>query len=336
MTSPLPRPTRAFLRDLTPDLRQLASVRRVVLDDGPERGGGAMVFSTGGGLDFWVLSGRSLDIGQLSWRGTPLAWQHPAGFVSPALHDAQADGGTGIQRSLSGFLVTCGYENARQPRNGHPLHGSLPLTPARVTHCGEDWERSRPVLFAEGEVVTAHMGGPCFRLRRRIEAPIAGNSLSIEDKVENIGPEVAEMMVLYHVNFGFPLVASDTRVDLQGRAVVPPCVAAQQPEPLMRCDGVGDAPRFHASISRAATGGWPGIAVSIEGDTGPLPYMQLWRDPRPRRNIFAIEPSNCARLDDGTSGSGTLLEPGESWRSSLRFTFSSHAEGATDGHGSAQ
>ena len=91
-----------------PDLRQLAAVRRITLDDGAERGVRALSFDTGGGLAFWLLADRSLDIGPLSFRGMPLAWQHPAGFVAPGLHDAQADGGTGIQRALSGFLVLVG------------------------------------------------------------------------------------------------------------------------------------------------------------------------------------------------------------------------------------
>src|SRR5687767_1956540 len=59
------------------DLRQLASVRRIALDDGPERGVRALAFSTGGGLDFWVLTDRSFDIGPLWFRGLPIAWQGP-------------------------------------------------------------------------------------------------------------------------------------------------------------------------------------------------------------------------------------------------------------------
>ncbi len=72
--------TRAALRPLVGDLRQVASVRRVVLDDDAERGVRALVFSTGGGLDFWVLADRSLDVGPLSLHGMPVAWQSPAGF----------------------------------------------------------------------------------------------------------------------------------------------------------------------------------------------------------------------------------------------------------------
>ena len=59
------------------DPRQFASVRRIVLDDGAERGVHALAFSTGGGLDFWALADRALDIGPLWWKGTPIAWVSP-------------------------------------------------------------------------------------------------------------------------------------------------------------------------------------------------------------------------------------------------------------------
>ena len=120
--------TRDALRPLAGDLRQLASVRRIVLDDGPERGVRALAFSTGGGLDFWVLADRSLDIGPLWFRGAQLAWQAPSGFASPALLNRLEDGGRGMERWFSGLLMTCGLEHLRQPEGGI-LHGHLPLTP---------------------------------------------------------------------------------------------------------------------------------------------------------------------------------------------------------------
>lgn len=300
-----------FAVDKVASLRQLAAVRRITLDDGPERGVRALSFDTGGGLAFWVLADRSLDIGPLSFRGMPLAWQHPAGFIAPGLHDAQADGGTGIQRSLSGFLVTCGLDNARQPKDGLPLHGSLPLTPARVTASGEDWDRPDPLLYAEGEVTTAHMGRACFRLRRRIEAPVGGTSLTLIDRVENIGPEAAEMHILYHTNFGFPMVAKDIRLQLDGADL----------------KAVGGEARCHttpggstAEIIRCGCTDWPGVSARIESD---LEYFQVWHDARPRRNILALEPSNCDREADGTSAPGMTLASGECWRTRLRYTFSS-------------
>ncbi|MDD9746881.1 MULTISPECIES: DUF4432 family protein [Marinovum] len=296
-------------------LRQLASVRRITLEEGPERGVRALAFDTGGGLAFWVLADRSLDIGPLSFRGMPLAWQHPAGFIAPDLHDARADGGTGIQRSLSGFLVTCGLDNARQPRDGLPLHGTLPLTPARVIACGEDWNRPNPQLYAEGEVVTAHLRGACFRLHRRIEAPVGGTSLTLTDRVENIGPEAAEMHILYHTNFGYPMVGEETRLRLDAAPL-----AAVDGETLCQPTPGGAT----AEIARPAADDWPGVSVGIESD---LPYFQVWQDTRPRRNVLALEPSNCDREADGTSGPGTRLAPGESWQTRLRYTFSSTSQG---------
>ncbi|TCS59732.1 uncharacterized protein DUF4432 [Primorskyibacter sedentarius] len=297
------------------DLRQLASVRRITLDDGPERGVRALSFDTGGGLAFWVLADRSLDIGPLSFRGMPLAWQHPAGFIAPGLHDAQADGGTGIQRSLSGFLVTCGLDNARQPKDGLPLHGNLPMTPARVTAWGEDWDRPDPLLYVEGDVVTAHLRGACFRLHRRIEAPAGAASLTLIDRVENIGPEPAEMHVLYHTNFGFPMVDAGTTVTLDTAPL-----AAKDGE--SRCHPTPGGAT--AEITRPACADWPGVSAEIHSD---LSYFQVWRDARPRRNVLALEPSNCDRADDGTSGPGTRLEPGDSWQTRLTYTFSSASKG---------
>lgn len=61
------------IRPLVGDLRQFASVRSIVLDDGGERGVRALAFSTGGGLDFWVMADRALDIGPLWWGGLPVA-----------------------------------------------------------------------------------------------------------------------------------------------------------------------------------------------------------------------------------------------------------------------
>ncbi len=177
------------LAPLVGDLRQVASVRRIVLDDGPETGVRALAFSTGGGLDFWVLSDRSLDIGPLWWKGTQLAWQAPAGFRSAALTDLDSEDGRGFSRSLSGFLVTCGLDHTRQPAAGHPLHGRLPYTPARVTAYGEDWRAAVPVLYVEGEVTQARLGGEVLRLHRRIEAPIGGATFTIRDPVENLGAD---------------------------------------------------------------------------------------------------------------------------------------------------
>lgn len=289
------------------DLRQLASVRRITLDDGTERGLRALAFSTGGGLDFWALADRALDIGPLWHRGTPLAWQGANGFRAPSLHDSEADGGTGFNRSLSGLLVTCGLDHVRQPRDGHPLHGRLPLTPARITAYGEDWRRETPILFCEGEVTQSRFGGEALRLHRRIEAPIGGATLTITDRVESLAAAPQPHAILYHFNLGFPAIDSGTTVRLNGDVVdgpLPGPSADAAPDVACHPAGAGGT-AAGASGTATCTVETPSpdgaLMTTLAFSAETLPWLQVWRDLGLHRNILGIEPASCDRAPDGTS-----------------------------------
>ena len=98
-------PDLTALRPLLGDPRQYASVRGITLDDGAERGQRALLFSTGGGLDFMVLTDRQMDIGTLSLAGRQLGWQSSAGFVAPQLLSAEGDSATGASDSVMACSV---------------------------------------------------------------------------------------------------------------------------------------------------------------------------------------------------------------------------------------
>lgn len=315
------------LRRQTGDLRQLAAVRHIRLEGGSEHGQRGLAFSTGGGLDFWVLPDRGMDIGPLWFRGTPVSWEHPNGYVAPGLHNADGDHGTGFERILSGFVVTCGLEHARQPSAGHPLHGRFPLTPARLTAHGEDWDAPTPFLYAEGTTTSAHLSGPSFRLYRRIEAPVAGRTLRVIDEVENIGTGSQELKLLHHINFGFPAVSEGTTASLNGEPVVlaSECNDAHDPQ----CESVGERARAVTELTCPPADPWPGMTVTIASEARAQPFVQFWADRRDRRNIISVEPSTCARAADGTSLDGPVLQPGERWSGELAIAFADLANAAT-------
>jgi hypothetical protein len=309
------------LKDRVGDLRQFACVRRIMLDDGPERGVRALAFSTGGGLDFWVLADRALDIGPLWWRGQPLAWQGPAGFRSPAYHDAEGDGGLGFGRSFSGFLVTGGLDHIRHPADGQPLHGRLPFTPARVLAYGEDWDRDDPILFCQGEVTQARLGAEALRLRRRIEAPIGGSSLTITDVVENLAATASPQASLYHFNLGFPALADGTVVEADGRELLGPL---RVPDATLTSESVsypvvaGDLAACTVSTPQQ-DGGW--LKIRFEWHAASLPHLQLWHNLQPRTCVLSIEPCTSARRHGGLSDRERILEPGETRRYVLRVSL---------------
>jgi Domain of unknown function (DUF4432) len=311
----------ADLRPLVGDLRQLASVRRIVLDDGPETGVRALAFSTGGGLDLWVMADRSLDIGAVWYRGMPVAWQSPVGFRNPSLHRAEEDGGRGFNRSFTGFLVTCGLDHIRQPAGDQPLHGRVPFTPARVLAYGEDWDRPEPVLYCEGEVVQARYGGEALRLRRRIEALIGGSEIRIEDTVENLGVEPSAQAMLYHFNLGYPAVAPGSEVLLHDRLIFGPI---RLPDPRDTPESVShlasDRARAVCRLSTpSASGATFNVTLTFATDT--LPQLQLWRDLRPNVGVLALEPCTSERPKDGTSASEPFLMPSDRRRYSLSLKF---------------
>ncbi|WP_051383463.1 DUF4432 family protein [Bradyrhizobium sp. WSM3983] len=299
------------------DLRQFANVRRIVLDDGVERGVSALAFTNGGGLDFWALADRSLDIGPLWWKGLPVAWQSMAGFRSPHLHHPEEDGGRGYSRTNSGFLVTCGLDHFRQPVPGHPMHGRLPFTPARVTAHGEDWNRSEPVLFCEGEVMQFRFGGEALRLRRRLEAPIGGNVLRIRDEVTNLSNQPTPQASLYHFNFGYPALAPGSSVTLGSRRLLEvkalPDVSLSSESVSYPADNGGAT----AVCKLTTMDGGMMLEIAISFDVSTLPHLQLWHDLRPHACVLAIEPCTSAKVN----GAESVLLPGESRAYALDVEF---------------
>ena len=301
----------SILADRVATLRQLASVRRVTLDDGAEAGVRGLAFSTGGGLDFLVLAERSLDIGLLSWQGIPLAWQSPAGFRHPALRRMNADG-YGFNDSFSGFLMTCGLDSIRRPAGEAPQHGGLPVTPVRVTSCGEDWLAQPPILHCEGEVVQGQYGSAVLMLRRRIEATAGGNGLAIIDTVENCGPAPCPHQMLYHFNLGYPVLADGITVVCGDRPILGPLrlPAAGGPE-IPQCHPAGDGEARWTVITPGGETGDEPLRMTFAFDAKVLPIMQLWGDFRARCGVLSVEPCTSRRTAEGGSEPGPVLQPGE-------------------------
>lgn len=298
MPAPLPR------RELLGDARQYASVRRIVLDDGPERGVRALAFSTGGGLDFWVLCDRSFDIGPLWWQGVQLGWQSPAGFKSPALNERWDDGGRGMERGFSGMLVTCGLDHVRRNAGSLPLHGHLPYTPGRLLAYGEDWDREQPILYARAEMTQFRLNGEALRLTRSVEAPIGDAVVRILDVIENIGPAPQEIAILYHVNPGYPLVDAGTTVELNGRRILGPVTAPADDTPASTWQRVvGEA----AVVIVAGPTSPVRLEISFSPET--LPCLQIWQNLQPNVGMLGIEP--CLPAPDAPK---PILAPGETRR----------------------
>ncbi len=208
------------LRQLMGTMAQVASIRLVALADGKARGMRAADVYTGSGFQFQILLDRAMDIGAASDAGKALAWIHPA-LGTPDQYDAP---GYGWLRTFGGGLMTtCGLTHFGQPEidgaESLGLHGRISHLPAEKIHVSEEWRGDDYVLAIEGQVRQAVLFGENLLLMRKISTRLGAHHLLIEDHVRNDGFRATPHMILYHCNFGFPVVSPDSELLISDESV---------------------------------------------------------------------------------------------------------------------
>lgn len=319
------------------DPHAAGGVRAVTMDDGDGRGVRVLEFRTAAGLDADVLVDRAMDLGGLRLRGRNLAFLSPTGVRHPAFHRGEEEDGLGFLRSFTGALVTVGLDHAFGPahtdadryaypgraRVVHGLHGRIANLPARLVGYGERWDDAGEVctLWAEGIVRQAAVFGEHLELRRRIEAPLHEARLRIVDVVTNHGFEPAPHRLLWHVDFGWPLVDDATRLRLPAemdgtaRAVGPlgPPVEGRPEDVAVLRPAADERGRAEARIVNPELG----VGARVRWRADAMPAFLLWTHLRAGAYAVGFEPSTHAIGD--ASGPQGELPPGEARRYELEL-----------------
>jgi hypothetical protein len=323
------------------DMSQVCGVRRTVLDDGPGRGMRAFDVRTGGGLAFTVLPDRGLDIGWCHYNGTPVAFISKTGAVAPGLCEYP---GSGFLRGFTGgLLTTCGYTHmgAACVDNGAPLglHGRGTMLASDRTTADEYWEGDEYVIRISGLMREAAMFGENIHLRRIITTKAGENRIWIHDSVENSGFEPQPLIMLYHFNFGHPLVGSETKLVTSGSSTVTPrdeaalsgldrCYFFEPPshryeEQVFYHDLVptGDGSVFAGLYNPAVD-----TSVTIHHKKSELQYLVEWKQMGEGDYVCGIEPATWkpeGRSKARESGELLMIEPGARRDFHLELCFSS-------------
>ena len=177
---------------------QVASLRRYTLTEGAEKGL-EVIDCDNGRLRFLLNVSKALDVMQMYDRGVNLSFLSKNGFTARELPF--------LRRFEGGMLYTCGLD-AIGGMDGHELHGNLHSTPARVLRATCDEEG----ITVEAEVALTSLFGENLVLNRRFFSPIGENTLYLEDTLVNRGYREEDYCLLYHVNLGYPLLDTGTRI----------------------------------------------------------------------------------------------------------------------------
>lgn len=215
--------TRSDLLQRVGNIFQVAGVRLMTLEDGSEKGVQIIEARTGTGFRFNVLPSRGMDISYAEYKGIPLSWRSCTRDVSPSFYEPEGDGWHRL--FYGGMVITCGLTNVGAPcrDQGERLgrHGRISATPAESIYADGQWEGDEYNLVMQGRMREAAFWEENLSLTRRIFTRLGASMFRIEDEVENHGFNSSPLMILYHVNIGFPLLSEESTLLIPVKKVVP-------------------------------------------------------------------------------------------------------------------
>lgn len=322
---------------------QIGGIEISTLDNGPAKGSRIAWIDTGAGLRYKVLLDRGMDIGEAFYLQHSLAWISHSGVVKP---EPMSDRGIDWLRTFGGgLLTTCGLSHTGGPEEdshgSRGLHGRISNTPAEIIQIDQpDPQLGKMEFSITGVMLETQVFGPHLQLKRKISGALGNPHLRIEDTVINRGNTVAPHMLLYHVNFGWPLIDEGTDLIWSGNwtsrdedpnnrifnasnnfkkcpAPMPAHSASGEDvafiDPSTDSEGKYTAGVYNSSLS---------FGLSMEVVKSQLPWLINWQHWGENEYVVALEPGTNPPIGQAKAREeGVLiqLEPGESKEYRLDF-----------------
>lgn len=316
------------------DVRQVGGLRRVRAVEGVEEGLEIVQVSTGE-LEFEVLPSRGLDLGPARFRGRSLTWLSAAGFSHPGLSEEK--GVLGWLRAFGGgLLTTCGLSNVGRPGVDQGVeygqHGRASLTPAFEVAAWGEWQGEEYLLSVRGKTREAVLYGDRLEKTRTVRAWLGQNRLEVTDRVENLGAKPAALLLLYHVNLGWPLVQAGTEVRAPSTALEVIEGTAEGWNALSGPDAEWRSAVLEHRM-QPDTDGWVrigvlggGMRLELAYEAASLPRFTQWRQLGSGDYVMGLEPGNVGvrgRAWERANRTLPFLEPGESREFRLQISVES-------------
>jgi len=297
-----------------------------------------------GALSFSLVPTRGMGIWKGAYKGTYVGWDSPIKeLVHPKFINLEAHEGLGWLDGFNEWVVRCGLRNFGSPgrdiiidNNGNQkeimltLHGKIANTPA--SHVEVKVGLEEPYwLTVNGVVYERSMFGSNLKLDSSTSTTLGSNTIRIVDEITNLRAVPDEMQILYHCNYGPPLL-------MKGSKLIAPLMEVA-PRDQRAVEGINEFNVFGSPQTGFVEqvyflkligddDGWTTAmltnkdetqAVSISFSLRQLPYFTLWK------NTNMPEEGYVVGLEPGTSYPNTkayerkmnrvpILKPKEKYR----------------------
>lgn len=241
---------------------------------------------------FVLLPTRGMGIWRAQCGPVELGWKSPVrGPVHPQFVPLAEASGLGWLAGFDELLCRCGLDSNGGPDRDadgqlqYTLHGRIANLPAHFVELSVDGSTGEIAVTAE--VDEARLYHPKLRLRSTIRTRAGERGFRIEDEVTNLSGEVADLELVYHINFGAPLLDAGSRVVLPAHRIVPCTPRAAEglsswdrygppeagfTEQVYFAELAGEGPTETMLCNAAGDRG-----VSLHFDRRQLPCFTLWK-----------------------------------------------------------
>lgn len=294
------------------------SVKRFALHGGKQEGCELIVLDNGK-LKITIVPTRGMSVLDVTSGDVRLGWNSPVKqVVHPQFMRLESRGGLGWLEGFNEWMVRCGLEFAGHPGQDEfvnnvgekatmdlTLHGKIGNIPASEVSVAVDPEAPHRIRV-KGTVFEQAFYGPKLELATEISTEPGSDTFRIEDHVTNHGAFDQEYQVIYHCNFGPPLLEKGSRVLAAAKRIAPFNAHAAEGlkqwssydgptkgfieqvyclEPLADSEGRSVVMLENAAGDKAVTMRW---------STDSLPYLTVWK------NTAAAEDGYVTGLEPGT------------------------------------
>ena len=329
---------------------QGCSIRKMTLHGGRQEGVDVILVDNGK-LKFTVCPTRGMGVLSATMGDVFLGWSSPVKeVVHPKLINLQSRGGLGWLEGFNEWMVRCGLESA-----GHPgvdrfinnvgaeatmeltLHGKIANIPASEVEVVIDPEPPHR-LRVRGRVEERMFYGPKLVLQSEISTTPGSNTLQLADLIVNDGEDEQEFQIIYHPNFGPPLLEDGSTFAGAVERVTPFNEhAAKDVASYAEYHGprLGFIEQVYCLRPKPDRAGRATImlrnkardkAVSMNFATSELPFVSLWK------NTNALKEGYVTGLEPGTGfpnnrrierkfGRVPKLPSGGTFKASIDFTI---------------
>ena len=327
------------------------SIEQKVLHGGKQEGSKILVITSQDGLTITLSPTRGMNLLHIEGFGSKMGWDSPVKeVVNPAFINLESRNGLGWLEGFNEMMVRCGYEWTGHPVTAdgqiYTLHGKAGNTPASQVEV-EVADAAPHEIRIRGLVKESTFKKADLQTMTELRYVPGSNSFSLHDVLTNYADYPHDYQIIYHSNFGMPILEEGARFLAPMASISPFNDYAKEglktwqtyagptkgfDEMVFNIQPLSgeDHQTLAAVVNKAGDKG-----ASIQFDTRQLPVLTLWK------NTDTVKQGYVTGIEPGTNYAYPVtiereqkrvkqLEPGASTEFDLTYTLLHSSEQVAD------